>query len=319
MKPIQIELPTQYEAGPVNVYLFRDPEPVLIDTGVKSAESWQGLTAGLTKYGLQPRDLARVVITHAHVDHFGQAARLAELGVPVHTAVYVAPRLIHFSDYWQARTAYYRDIFLPQTGLPPQLYQFLLAYFDLIAGDYADVPETAVTTFTTDQTINLGGLPWHVLHLPGHCSHQTCFYQPDSRQFLASDMLLARTPTPVVEMPADGRTRDPALPTYLHSLDRVEALDIDIVYPGHGDPFTNHRHTIHQQRQRINRRKTECLHFIQQGYNTAAQLVEQLYADRPLQLRFAGLWMLLGYIDLLKAEGAISEHQKNGICYYESL
>ena len=77
MKPVRIELPTDFAIGPVNAYLFTEPEPILIDTGVKSEASWAALMAGLAAHGLWVTDLQRVMITHPHVDHCGQAARLA--------------------------------------------------------------------------------------------------------------------------------------------------------------------------------------------------------------------------------------------------
>lgn len=318
-QPIRIELPTEYEAGPVNVYLFTEPEPVLIDTGVKSAASWQALLAALAEHGLTVRDLSRVVLTHGHVDHFGQANRLVqEGGVQLETAVVVAPRLTQFTDYWQKRTAYYRNIFLPQTALPPQLYQFMLAYFEIVANTYEDIPATTLHTYPVDSTIELGGLDWQVLHLPGHCSHQTCFYQLQTRQLISSDMLLPRTPTPVVELPKDGRTREPSLPTFMRSLQRVEALDVDIVYPGHGDIFRDHRALVQQQRKRILNRTEEAYACICEGCHTAAEITTRLYADRPLAIQFAGLWMALGYIDLLLENGRITAHEENGIILYES-
>ena len=77
MKPFRIELSTDFTAGPANAYLFTEPEPVLIDTGVKNRESWLELEKGLAKHQLKVADLAKVVITHPHVDHFGQAAGIA--------------------------------------------------------------------------------------------------------------------------------------------------------------------------------------------------------------------------------------------------
>lgn len=317
-KPIRIELPTEYEAGPVNVYLFTEPEPVLVDTGVKSAASWQALTAALAGHGLAIHDLARVVLTHGHVDHFGQANRLAqEGGVRLETAVIVAHRLTNFTDYWQKRTAYYQDIFLPQTGLSSPMHQFMLAYFRIVADNYEDVPAAALHTYANDATIQLGGLDWQVLHTPGHCSHQTCFYQPDTRQFLSSDMLLKQTPTPVVELPADGRTREPSLPTFMRSLQRVEALDVDVVYPGHGEIFHDHRALAQQQRERILRRTEDAYACIRGGCRTAAQITAHLYADRSLAIQFAGLWMALGYVDLLLEDGRIAAHEENGVIFYE--
>lgn len=317
-QPVRIELPTEYESGPVNAYLFLQPQPTLVDTGVKSGASWQALTAALAPHGLTVRDIARVVLTHGHVDHFGQATRLAqEGGAQLETAEIVAHRLTNFSAYWQKRTAYYRDIFLPQTGLPPQMYQYILRYFELVARNYEDVPAAALCVYANNAAICLGGLTWQVLHTPGHCSHQTIFYQPETRQLISSDMLLKRTPTPVVELPADGRTRQPSLPTFMRSLELVEALDVAVAYPGHGEPFGNHRDLVQEQRERILRRTEETYACIRGGCRTAAHITAHLYADRSLTIQFAGLWMALGYVDLLLEAGRITAHEANGVINYE--
>ena len=46
--PIRIELPFLSSEGAVNVYLFREPEPVLIDAGFNSAIAWRALETALT-------------------------------------------------------------------------------------------------------------------------------------------------------------------------------------------------------------------------------------------------------------------------------
>jgi hypothetical protein len=42
-----------------------------------------------------------------------------------------------------------------------------------------------------------------------------------------------------------------------------------------------------------------------------------MYASYPPAFRFAGLWMILGYLDLLQAEGAITVSQPDGILIYQ--
>jgi len=158
-----------------------------------------------------------------------------------------------------------------------------------------------------------------VLHMPGHASHQTCFYQPETRQFLSADMLLPKTPTPIVERPPDGKTHRPSLPIFLESLDRCEALDIETVYPGHGEPFGDHRFLIQKQRNRIHKRKQQALTLIQQGHQTPSELVDIMYARYPVQSRFAGLWMLIGYLDLLLAEEKIRQREVNGVWHYDVI
>lgn len=317
MKPIRIELPTDFAIGPVNTYLFTEPEPVLIDTGVKSEASWAALMAGLAAHGLAAADLQRVIITHPHVDHCGQAAQLAaESGATIWVADLGVEWVLDFAGMWQKRLDYYGDVFLPQTGLPTAVQQGMVAYFASVKDTFESVPAERVRTFAVGDTLVMGGLDWRVIHAPGHASHQTCFYQPETRQFISADHLLSRAPTPIVERPLKGSRRIPALPQFLHSLALVEPLAIDIVYPGHGDLISNHRALIQQQRNRIHQRKLECLQLVEGGCETMADLVDVMYAHYPAQARFSGLWMLVGYLDLLQAEGLVEQRAIGDVLHF---
>ncbi|MFQ5577020.1 MAG: hypothetical protein ACE5G8_08545 [Anaerolineae bacterium] len=110
--------------------------------------------------------------------------------------------------------------------------------------------------------------------------------------------------------------RAPGLPRFIESLRVVEALDIGLVLPGHGEPFTNHRQVIQRQRERIQLRKTECLKLVQSGHSTADRILLKMYAHYPPEFRFAGLWMVVGYLDLLKAEGAVIKTEMGGVWHY---
>lgn len=319
MNPIRIELPTPFDVGPVNVYLFTEPEPVLVDTGVDSDESWAALQAGLAEQGLEVADLRQVIITHAHVDHFGAAARLTAHG---HAQICIADLgydwLVDPKHKWEQRIAFYRDHFLAPCGLLPQAQQMVIAYMTYAAESSVPVTPERVTTFKAGDQLALGGLDWQVLHMPGHASHQTCFYQPTTRQFISADTLLHKAPTPIVEEPPEGEGRRPSLPLFLHSLAVVESLEIEIAYPGHGPLITHPAALIQQQRQRIQERKQEALTLIQQGCQTVIELVNTMYAHYPENARISGLWMVVGYLDLLKAENAVVEQMVDGVWRYSA-
>lgn len=317
MNPFRIELPTPFDVGPVNVYLFTEPEPVLVDTGVDSDESWAVLQAGLAVHGLAVADLQRVVITHAHVDHFGAAARLTAHG---DAQIYIADLgyewLAAPKRKWAQRIAFYRDYFLAPCGLSTQAQQMVIAYMTYAAESSTAVDPERITTFTAGDQLMMGGLDWKVLHMPGHASHQTCFYQATTRQFISADMLLHKAPTPIVEEPPDGKTRRPSLPLLLDSFTVLEGLDIATAYPGHGPLIHNPQEIIQQQRQRIQTRKQEALNHIRQGCQTVIELVNIMYAHYPENARIAGLWMVVGYLDLLKTEGAVEERETGGVWRY---
>lgn len=319
MIPIErIELPTGLSVGSVNAYLFAQPEVVLVDAGIKSDECWDALVNGLAGHGIAPRDIMRVVITHAHVDHYGLAARITrESDATVWISDLGAPWLTADGNKWAERLAYYRDHFLSHLGFPDETVRFTLAGMEALAKLAEPVPEDRLVTFRVDGMLQMGGAAWQVLHTPGHAGMQTCFSQPQTGQLLSADMLLAIAPTPVVEQPPDGTTnRVPALPQFLQSLDLLDTREIGQVYPGHGRPFAEHRTVIARQRERISQRKLECLALVRAGQSTVPELLDSMYAHQPPAGRMAGLWMLVGYLDLLIAEDlVVQETVDNTWCY----
>jgi glyoxylase-like metal-dependent hydrolase (beta-lactamase superfamily II) len=304
--------------GPVNAYLFTQPEVILVDAGVKSDECWEALVEGLAAHGVAVPDISRVVITHPHVDHFGLAGRLTEAS---DAAVWIcdlgAPWLTSLSGLWLERLAYYRDDFLPKVGLPADEAKTILLGMQELATFADPVPADRLVTFHRDGALQMGGLGWQVIHTPGHASTQTVFYQAETRQLLSADMLLAAAPAPVLEHPLPGESRHaPSLPLFLRSLDALDALGIDTVYPGHGRPFGDHHRVIARQRERIRTRKAECLELIRGGLTTVPQLLDGMYAHLPPAGRVAGLWMLIGYLDLLIADGLVREEEVDGVYRY---
>ncbi len=108
----------------------------------------------------------------------------------------------------------------------------------------------------------------------------------------------------------------PALPQLLKSLAKINALEVERVLPGHGRPFSNHRDVISRQRDRIERRKAECLEWIEAGYHVPAGLLDKMYAHHPAGFRLTGLWMLIGYLDLLEIDGSVHRETEGGVWHY---
>jgi glyoxylase-like metal-dependent hydrolase (beta-lactamase superfamily II) len=318
--PIRVEMPTPFHAQSVNAFLFTTPEVVLVDTGDSNPDGRAALHAALATQNLTLADIQKVVITHAHVDHFGQAAEiLAASGAQLYVGAVGAPWLLQPQLMWQRRIDFYAGTFLPRVGLPQMQREMILAFMTHVRDAAHPIPPAQMTILPIGATIDLGGRPWQLLHTPGHATHQTVLWQAQTGMFLGGDMLLQKTPTPVVEAPPAGADRVPALPHFMHSLRRCAALPIGTVYPGHGAPFSDHGALITRQEARIARRSVEALQLVAAGERTLPTLLQAMYGHLPPAAQFAGLWMLIGYLDLLEAEGRVAKSLENGIWHYSPV
>lgn len=312
--PTLIPLPTGLPVGAVNVYFFPSPVPTLIDTGLKSPESLEALKTSLQTIGYSLNDLQRIIISHPHVDHFGMAAQIAAYNT-AELLVFepTIPLLTDFPRSWRLRGEYYLNVLFPKLNLSDSISAPIGEYYDMIELTADPLPAERVVPVRAGEWLELGDRQWQILHTPGHSEHLTCYYQPETRQFISTDMLLAQTPTPIIEPPAD-RTPEyrPSLPQFLESLTRIDALGIDVVYPGHGEIFYDVHDLILHQKDRIQRRKEECFQHVQAGVKEVETLLLKMYPYYPPQFRFAALWMLLGYLDLLRAEGKVLRVERGG-------
>lgn len=312
--PIQIALPIPYAVGPVNSYLFIEPEPTLVDCGLKTDAAWAALNSALATHGLAVADLRRVIITHAHVDHMGLAGKIAAHSpAQIWVSEINYDWAVHLFAKWEQRLHFMQGVIQP-LGLTAEQQAGFMGGMTYIPTMWDAVPAERVVTFPLDGVLQIGHQEWQVIYTPGHSNTQTCFYQPETRQFLAADMLLSITPTPVIEEPLDGSDeRVPGLPQFLDSLAVVEALEIAWVYPGHGAPFTDHRTLIQRQSARIAQRTAQCYTLIEEGQHTFPALLEAMYGQQPIADRFSALGMLVGYLDLLEADGLIKGRLRDGL------
>ena len=318
-RPIRIELPTLFGMKTVNSYLFKEPEPVLIDCGEKSEASWSALNKALEENGLSIEDISKVIITHAHIDHMGMAAKITEHSqATIWVSEYAKEWAMDLPNAYMRRRDVIRSTIMDNFGKNNPIFQSgLTKVFDQFEAHWDTVPEDRLHIFPMQGQLEIGGALWDIVYAPGHCINQTCFYQAADKQLIAADMLLNITPSPVIDTTLEPPyERVKSLATLLESFEKFAAMEIDMVYPGHYEPFADHKTLITYQMNRIQTRKEECFQLIQSGTHHFDELLKELYKGR---ISMPAIPMLVGYLDLLIDEGRLKVEKKEDKNFYEVI
>jgi glyoxylase-like metal-dependent hydrolase (beta-lactamase superfamily II) len=224
----------------------KDDFNILIDAGSGMDKSHQDLLDGLQKVGMEASDITHIILTHAHIDHFGGLARLrpvsqAEIGVhelDVQTVAHHEARLALIGRRLAS--------FLTETGLAEESRDQLLSIYRFTKAIYQSVP----VDFTFEALdMRLG--PLDFIHLPGHCPGHVAI-RLDDVIFCGDMVVQGVTPhlSPESINPYSG------LDHYLESLSRLQhwAKDARWILNGHDDFITDLPAQIEATRENIRRR-----------------------------------------------------------------
>jgi len=309
-------IPTPFPVGPVNVYLLDGPEPALVDAGPNTDEAMAALQKELNAHGYTLSDIRHLIITHAHSDHYGLAARIvARSGAAVYSHGYNLPILANDRVEAGQRQAYYAHV-LQQAGVPLPV----LAGVQKSRSTLARYRQATAVDVALDDgdVLTLGETSWQVIHTPGHARGHICLYHRESGRLLSGDHLLRDiSSNPLLEPPLPGETERPhSLAMYQRSLKRVAALDVTIAWTGHGQPITDHRSLV-DQRLRFHRQRAGAIAAIlARGPQTVFQIATALFAKLSGVRVFLAVSEVIGHLDLLVETGEVALQQKNGVARY---
>ncbi|WP_062611177.1 MBL fold metallo-hydrolase [Caballeronia calidae] len=189
-----------------NNVLFRSAEgTAIVDTGYASHAPQ---TLALVKQRLGARTLDLIVNTHLHSDHCGGNALLQQ--------TYACDTLIPASEAHAVRDWDEEALTFRATGQRCDRFGF-------------------TGTIENGATLTLGGFDWNVLGAPGHDPHSLMLHCPETRVLVSADALWENGFGVIFpELEGDsGFAEERAV------LDLIAKLDVDVVIPGHGAPFTD--------------------------------------------------------------------------------
>jgi glyoxylase-like metal-dependent hydrolase (beta-lactamase superfamily II) len=256
---------------------------VLFDTGMHQPGSMAELERALAMCGLAVGDIRLVVCTHAHSDHYGQAASICE---QAGCELWMHPKYEHMSvEAADPEATLERRIEVArQSGVPEEpLRRYAVerkghesGIAAVLAPDRELVPGVEVMS-------DFGS--WSVHETPGHAPSHVCLFQPERRLLISGDHLLGR-----ISLFFDyGYSPDP-VGEFLSSLEVVRRLGARLCLPGHGRTFTDVLAHIEGNRALVAERLDTVAAAIAAEPLTAFEVVPRVYSEELAT--HGGPWLL---------------------------
>ncbi|MBI5571886.1 MAG: MBL fold metallo-hydrolase [Desulfomonile tiedjei] len=188
-----------------NHFVYRNEEPILIDTAYKA--DFEITERIIARVGVDLGRVRLIVNTHCHCDHVGGNRTIQERSgcdIAMHK---IGKHFIDTRDDWATWWRYYvqeADFF------------------------------TCTQAFEDGDSISVGPHEFQVIYTPGHSADGIVLYHREAKILLSSDTLWEHDMA-ALTMRVEGSR---AVFSLLESLERLRGLDVRMIYPGHGAPFT---------------------------------------------------------------------------------
>ncbi len=234
-----MRLPLPMALDHVNIYALDDGDGwTLIDTGMSSKKT-RGILETLMTGPLAGKPVHRVVVTHHHPDHVGNAGWFqSEHGVELATSrtAWLFSRMLTLDvqDTWPEETLnYYRS-----AGMAPDILQKRMAERPFNFADMVYPMPLGFTRIRQGDVFQMGGRDWDVHMGNGHAPEHVTFWSRDDNLVITGDQILSSI-SPNIGVYATEPMADPVA-EWLEACERLEPLarPEQLVLGGHKLPFT---------------------------------------------------------------------------------
>jgi glyoxylase-like metal-dependent hydrolase (beta-lactamase superfamily II) len=307
---------------------------LLVDAGPDYPGSWDELVAQLDVHGYAVGDVRRVVITHAHVDHAGLAARWQELGAEVCGSADEVERFgAGMSVGWYDADLVLR--LLDDYGVPEERLGTLRETFpptqERLEAMRRAPPETLpsqrwpgmlwATPFQPDRVLREGDVvavgerSLRFVPTPGHTPGDSVYYEEARGALFSGDHLLPRiTSTPGIHFHHHRyEERMRSLPEQARSLERVRALGARQLYPGHGDATADVAGVAERTMAHRTKRQQRILRYAQREPSTPYAVLTRFFPHLPDRRLRQAMAEVVGQIDALVEAGLVEERSEDGV------
>lgn len=301
----RLALPLQGDAlKAVNVYVIESDDGLtLIDSGWDDEDSREVLARGLRRLSFELGDVCRVLVTHLHGDHLGQATHIART---------VGSEVSIGDDERSSLASFIAD---PQATIEERLARLQMAGAEALLPELRADPQDLAVDWDMPQRylrdrdiVRAGDRELHVVHTPGHTKGHVCFHEPTTGWLFSGDHVLPHI-TPSIGF--EPKPTDHSLHDFLSSLARVRRLPVERVLPAHGSVFNDLPGRVDELAGHHEQRLDDTLRALAGGAETAYEVAQVLrwtrrlrgFGDLNLFNRMLATLETLAHLELLDSQG----------------
>lgn len=308
-----LRMPLPFALDHINLWLVADDADrtswTVIDCGYGNAvtrEIWEQHFSAT----LRGRPVSRVVVTHCHPDHLGNADWFGQrFGAPMWITL---PEYLSGHALVDERGGYGPErasAFFAEHGLAPDVVAAQRARGNTFARGVPSVP-FSFQRILPHEMLRIGGRRWRVIPGYGHSNEHAALYCESLGVLISGDMLLPKISTNVSVwcIEPDGNP----LRMFLDSIQSFLPLpDSTLVLPSHGIPFVGIRTRVLQLEEHHRARLAELEAAIGEA-TSAADVVPVLFRRQldAQQLAFA-LGEAVAHLNFLWRDGRIRRDRRS--------
>jgi glyoxylase-like metal-dependent hydrolase (beta-lactamase superfamily II) len=310
---VPLELDTHFAEGKVNAFLAIGETVTLIDTGNPGKESYQQLKSQLHRHAVGLKDIDHIVLTHVHIDHAGGVPHIQdEVDIPILVHEMAKDSINMTRESFEKSKAFMQH-FLVECGADPLKH--------IIERRFNEEKWRNVSFLKEGDRIPLGGIEFDVVHVPGHSPSDILLWNRQTGDTLAGDHLLkAFSVNAFIEPPNSGETTRPKpLLQYRDSLGKSSRLPLKMIYPGHGEPFSEPLSLIETRLQEQEKRCAQIVRILSNGEKSIFEICIEMYPHLQGKSIFLGLSQIQGHLDLLELRNKVIFEKRNSVLLYRQL
>jgi glyoxylase-like metal-dependent hydrolase (beta-lactamase superfamily II) len=303
---IAIPFPVVSDLITVNVYVVGRGPLTLIDTGMKTEGTLDFIQDQLALVGFNIEDIERILITHGHIDHFGLVASIRN------TVSHRVECFIHAEDKWEmSRKNFLNDLWreelensLVVLGMPEKEIENARKRFLTFKG-LAD-PVDDISLMRDGDEFSGDNYQIKVIHTPGHTPGTCCFYEEKRKILFSGDHIIKHiTPNPLMIINREYIS-DPhyqSLKVYLESLEKLASMEVQYVFPGHGEYITDLPEIILTYKAHYKERMELVWRGLKKKIRPLYNIIDEVFPHVPDEDVFLAVSEILVSVEMLINEG----------------